>query len=154
MIILARWGASGIATHLLNAMSICYAISTGEYSDYRVCAIFTTREKAEAAKHSYGVDAGIQEFRLDPVVPDCSAGRQLYLCSKPSTSDQVYAFRACLSDSPFDDSLATDYASYLEPYPVGTSSRVYVYARDREHAVKIAAEKFAKADAIQAGIAL
>ena len=50
-------------------------------------------------------------------------------------------------------SLALDYASYFEPHPVNKSFRVYVYARDREHAVKIAAEKFAKAEAIQAGIA-
>jgi len=134
-------------------MSICYAISTGEYSDYQVCAIFTTREKAEAAKDAYGADAEIEEFRLDPVIPDRSAGRRLYDCSKCLASGKVYAYSANLSDSTFCDSSTPNYASYFEPHAKGKSSRVYVYARDREHAVKIAAEKFAKAEAIQAGIA-
>ena len=134
-------------------MSICYAISTGEYSDYRVCAIFTTPEKAEAALGAYGADAGIEEFRLDPAIPEWSAGRRLYRCSKSLDSGQVYAFSSNLSDFTLYDSSAPDYASYFEPHPAGVSSRVYVYARDREHAVKIAAEKFAKAEAIQAGIA-
>jgi hypothetical protein len=134
-------------------MSICYAISTGEYSDYQVCAIFTTREKAEAAKDAYGADAEIEEFRLDPVIPERSAGRRLYHCSKCSVSGQVYAHSANLSDLSFYNSLTLDYASYFEPHPRGKSSQVYVFARDPEHAVKIAAEKFAKAEAIQAGIA-
>ena len=134
-------------------MSICYAISTGEYSDYRVCAIFTTREKAEAAKPAYGFGAEIEEFRLDPVMPDCSAGRQLYRCFKSLVSGQIGAYSCNLSDLCLNDSSAPDYASYFEPRPVGLSFLVYVYARDREHAVKIAAEKFAKAEAIQAGIA-
>jgi len=134
-------------------MSICYAISTGEYSDYEVCAIFTTREKAEAAKDAYGVDAEIQEFRLDPVIPERSAGRKLYRCCKCSVSGQVYAYSANLSDLSFYNFLTLDYASYFEPHSRGIGSQVYVFARDREHAVKIAAEKFAKADAIQAGIA-
>ena len=134
-------------------MSICYAISTGEYSDYQVCAIFLTREKAEAALDAYGVDAKIEEFRLDPVIPERSAGRRLYHCCKRSVSGQVYAFSYNLSDLSFYNSFKLDYASYFEPHPRGESFRVYVFARDREHAVKIAAEKFAKADAIQAGIA-
>ena len=134
-------------------MSICYAISTGEYSDYQVCAIFTTREKAEAAKGPYGVDAQIEEFRLDPVIPEWQAGRRLYHCCKCSVSGQVFVFSSNLSDSTFHESLTFNYASYFEPYPRGKSSQVYVFARDREHAVKIAAEKFAKAEAIQAGIA-
>lgn len=46
----------------------CYAVSTGEYSDYRVLAIYSTREKAQAA-----IDLSdqpdtyeIEEFDLDP----------------------------------------------------------------------------------------
>ena len=134
-------------------MSICYAISKGEYSDYRVCAIFTTREKAEAALGAYGVDAEIEEFRLDPVMPDFSAGRQLYRCYKSLVSGQIDAYSVDLSDLYLNNSSAPDYASHFEPRPVGVSFLVYVYARDREHAVKIAAEKFAKTEAIQAGIA-
>jgi len=134
-------------------MSICYAISTGEYSDYRVCAIFTTPEKAEAAKDAYGADAEIEEFRLDPAIPEWSAGRKLYRCFKCLASGQVYAISDNLSGLTLYDSSTLNYASYFEPHPAGKSSRVYVFARDREHAVKIAAEKLAKAEAIQAGIA-
>ena len=134
-------------------MSICYAISKGEYSDYRICAIFTTRKKAEAALDAYGVDAEIEEFRLNPAIPEWSAGRQLYRCIKSLPSGEVYTYSADLSNLTFYDSWLPDYASYFEPHSMHRSFRVYVYARDREHAVKIAAEKFAKAEAIQAGIA-
>ena len=44
---------------------------------------------------------------------------------------------------------------YFQAHRVSpTRYKVYVIAKNEEHAVKIAAEKFAKADAIQAGIAL
>jgi hypothetical protein len=54
----------------------CYAITCGEYSDYGVCAVFTTKAAAEAALPAYLDDPdslddpgsnyyGIEEFPLE-----------------------------------------------------------------------------------------
>ena len=132
-------------------MTVCYAIASGEYSDYRVHAIFTTKEKAEAALPLYGRNAEIEDFPLDPAVPEWAPGRHLYRCYKHLSSG-VTAYPSDLSEL---DSWKTSMLDHFEPQAYAPNcSRVVVYAKDKEHAVKIAAEKFSKADAIQAGIAL
>ena len=132
-------------------MTTCYAISSGEYSDYQVHAIFTTKEKAEAALPLYGRDSEIEDFPLDLVVPEWAPGRHLYRCFKYSSGD-VAAYSTDLSELSLWE---TSMLGHFEPQALDPDrARVYVYAKNKEHAVKIAAEKFAKADAIQAGIAL
>jgi hypothetical protein len=37
-------------------MPACYAITAGSYSDYHVCAVFTTRELAESECFMYGTE--------------------------------------------------------------------------------------------------
>jgi len=131
-------------------MTICYAITSGEYSDYRVHAIFTTTEKAEAALPLYGRNAEIEDFPLDPAVPEWEPGRHLYRCFKHLGGD-VAAYPSDLSEL---DSWKTSMLDHFEPEALAPDcSRVFVYAKNKEHAVKIAAEKFAKFEAIQAGIA-
>ncbi len=51
-------------------MPICYAVSSGEYSDYQVHCIFTTRELAEKAVAASRGDYEIEEFDLDPQYPE------------------------------------------------------------------------------------
>ncbi len=131
-------------------MTICYAISTGEYSDYRVHAIFTTAEKAEAALPLYGRNAEIEDFPLDPALPEWAPGRHLYRCYK-HLSGNVTAYPSDLSEL---DLWKTSMLDHFEPQAKAPNwSQVHVYAKNKEHAVKIAAEKFAKAESIQAGIA-
>jgi len=126
-------------------MTVCYAIALGEYSDYRVCAIFTTKEKAEAELFKYGSEAFVEAFPLDPVTPEWPIGFDLFRCISDS-SGLVSAYKTDLSYWPCFQVQRTS--------PTSTRYKVCVIAKDKEHAVKIAAEKFAKADAIQAGIAL
>jgi len=132
-------------------MTVCYAITSGEYSDYQVHAIFTTKEKAKAALPLYGRNAEMEDFPLDPVVPEWAPGRHLYRCIKHSGGD-VAAYPSNLAELHLRETSMLD---HFEPQAIAPDrGRVFVYAKDEEHAVKIAAEKFAKAGAIQAGIAL
>ena len=130
-------------------MTVCYAIASGEYSDYRVHAIFTTKEKAKAALLFYGRGAEIEDFLLDPVLPEWAPGLQIYCCYKYLSGD----IAALASDLSRLDSWKTSMLDYFKPKVLAPEcSQVFVYAENREHAVEIAAEKFAKADANQAGI--
>ena len=130
-------------------MKTCYAISSGSYSDYRVIAIFTTKEMAEAELPGYE-DADIEEFPLDPTTPVQYAGLTGFYCRERKANDQsVYGYR----ETPL---------TMLQRNDVGLVRRmgldgpyyIYLWARDEEHAIKVAAEKFAHQRAIDAGIAI
>jgi hypothetical protein len=133
-------------------MAACYAITTGEYSDYRVAAVFTTKELAEQELPRYTDaynDSRIEEFPLDPIVPAAPEGMSGYLCCESAVSDEIFANHC------------TDVEMAEESRPVGKVEKrdkskynVLVWARNKNHAIKIAAEKFAYQRAIDAGIAI
>jgi hypothetical protein len=61
-----------------------FVIEEGDYSDYRVVGVFSTREKAEIvlsqlAKREYGSEAEISEWPLNPGVAALSKGWLLWL---------------------------------------------------------------------------
>ena len=61
-------------------MVTIWGVSSGEYSDYQVVAIFTSEEKAEVFLAEYRrlqCDARLQEFDLDPEPPDVIIGIQV-----------------------------------------------------------------------------
>jgi hypothetical protein len=130
-------------------MKTCYAITVGEYSGYGVIAVFTTRELAEAELPRYP-DADIEEFPLDPTTPDKCAGLTGFFCSERSAKNQ--------SVFGYDEAPLT----MLRRNDVGLVRRmgldgpycIHLWARDKEHAIKVAAEKFAHQRAIDAGIAI
>ena len=127
-------------------MKTCYAISSGSYSSYSVIAIFTTKELAEAELPNYeGGD--IEEFPLDPTVPDQYTGLTGFFCWECSDLS-VWATSQCP-------------AKMLQRNDVGLVDRrgnglcqIHVWARDKDHAIKVAADKFAHQRAIDAGIAI
>jgi hypothetical protein len=45
--------------------TVCYAISSGSYSDYKIDAVFSSKEKAEAKLNLFA-DGKIEEFPFDP----------------------------------------------------------------------------------------
>jgi len=45
-----------------------YVVTAGTYSDYRLCGIYSTREKAEAALEAF-VDSRIEELPIDQELP-------------------------------------------------------------------------------------
>lgn len=47
---------------------IIYIVTAGEYSDYHICAVFSTKEKAEEYVQCHGTDYNIEEYNLDEEV--------------------------------------------------------------------------------------
>jgi len=58
-------------------MSVIWAVSSGEYSDYGVIAIFTTEEKA--TEYAKACHAEVEEFRLDPSISDFDQVELMYV---------------------------------------------------------------------------
>jgi|688.fasta_scaffold1401792_1 hypothetical protein len=130
-------------------MKTCYAISSGSYSDYSVIAIFTTRELAEAELPRYE-DAGIEEFPLDPTLPVQYAGLTGFYCRERNAEDQsVYGY----DETPLT-MLRRDDVGLVRRMGLDGPYYIYLWARDKDHAIKVAAEKFAHQRAIDAGIAI
>jgi hypothetical protein len=134
-------------------MPTCYAITRGDYSDYRVCAVFTTHELAESECFMYGSDAEVEAFPLDPILPKPPAGMYGFRCSE----ERVYystgygpAVLEAYQENGCD--IQTRNVGVVRGNSHGLLS-VILWARDKSHAIKIASEKFAQYRAIQAGVA-
>jgi len=125
-----------------------YLITKGRYSDYRVCAVFSTRQLAEAALPAYREQSDYEEVRveaarLDPQFPTIPEGLHPFGVSRfKDRQGALWVEESALYEL---------YPS--EPFDDGDALRTGVLARNKDHAIKIAAERFAQYDAIQAGIA-
>lgn len=123
-------------------MTTIYVVTSGEYSDYSICAVFSTKELAEeyvafGTQHKqFGyTGADIEEWELDQGSEQVRAGVSCY---------QVY-FTDILSG---DIGFLNDWGVTEEPLreqvidrPDGTRSYVaWVLANDEESACKIANE--------------
>jgi hypothetical protein len=132
--------------------TVCYAISSGEYSDYQINAVFSSKEKAEA-KLSLFADGKIEEFSFDPEMAEAPAGMLPFVCysHKWKAGEYVPCLEAFLVDYGFvvyqGNKISTQTTSG------STTMLTYMWAKDKDHAIKIAAERFAHHDAIKAGIA-
>lgn len=108
-----------------------WIIEQGEYSDYCVVGIFSTKENAdqicaEINKTEYS-EAEVKERPLDPAINELRQGLRQFMVhrfpelkAKPTTSLIVESF--------------------------AQKAYALVWARDEPHAIKIAAERFAQAD--------
>lgn len=112
-------------------MSSCWIIERGEHSDYRVVGIFTTREKAEQAFNYMKVDPDdyaitkITERKLDPVIAELNEG--------------LVQFCVIIGPNRTDVRKVIDIDG--EDYSWDGHSLYSIWARDEEHAIKIAAER-------------
>jgi len=125
--------------------STVYLITAGQFEDYQVLAVFSSRERAEAALPAYVTPqqpAEIEELPLDPDVAVPPDGLHAFVVNRYS-----YA--------PGRIDVCTGPASTLLLGPVLTQNktRFECFARDRAHALQLAADHFAACDAQQAGIA-
>ena len=131
-------------------MATCYAITEGEYSDYKVLAVFSTKELAERELPKYGTarcPVEIEEFPFDPV-PAPPSGMTGFCCGT-DFDGSVFA----VAEAPHE--MAKN-GNIGDVRPAGFRKKEYcvaLWARNKEHAIKIAAEKFAHQKAIDAGIA-
>ena len=126
-----------------------YIITKGEYSEYHICAVSTNKEKAELLQKAFsGNDSWnqvhIETYETDKFITEIERGLKVYWCVKNSDSDMISVERECLhllEDNDFN--VQTNiYGGYW----------VYVWAKDEDHARKIAADKIAEYMAHKEGI--
>jgi hypothetical protein len=118
-------------------MTTIYLVSDGEYSDYSVYGLYSTLEKAKQAQELYAAGY-IEEFELD-YLPPHPPGELLWAVWMKDSGDikTVKRIRAREQYSPFS-SIRVLCEGW---YPKTDGRRMEIWARDQEHATKIASEK-------------
>jgi len=139
----------------------CYAITHGEYSDYSVLAVYTTKKLAEAELPKYHSgehdQAQIEELPLDPEIPSPPSGMQGFFCVE-NNDGGILAIPVTCYQMPAADQIGVVNLSMhvwdriAEKTLPRSWYNMHVWARDEDHAIKIAAEKIAHQRAIDAGI--
>ena len=118
--------------------------SDGSYSDYRVKAIYSSLETAKLASNALGWENDPEEFELDPALRQrikdglCSYCVILYFDVRGSQT----ATHSRKID--FDPDTVLDYWTTPRPSDGGRNFISHMWARDEEHAIKIAADRMAQ----------
>lgn len=116
-----------------------YIITRGDYSDYHICACFSTRKQAEERLHLYGDgDAEIEEWDLDKaiILPE----GLIPWCVRMNKNDgEVFTARHVPLDEFEDRNYITE--EKLRGHFWYDTFEIYVLAKDEKHAIKIANEK-------------
>jgi hypothetical protein len=115
-----------------------HLVTSGEYSDYRLKGVYDSPEKAEAARAIFATTNEVEEFELNeiPPAPPGMLGFQCYMgkdgntksvdrCSGEDVTDKVYFYDM--------------YWRLPQHGPICGLFRMW--ARDEQHALKIANER-------------
>lgn len=125
-----------------------YVITKGIYSDYRICAVALDKDKAEILRKAFSdswEEAEIETYETDQFITEIEAGLKIYQCVVNDNGlsayerDYDYADDICFNKV---NKTNCRIATYL----------VYVWAKDEDSALKIAADKIAEYKAKEAGI--
>lgn len=130
-----------------------YIVTSGSYSDYRIHAVFDDEDRA-AALVQFIADARVEEWPLNPSLgfnPRDHAGttpwRVLHQAMPiGSPSDAWYGYR--VDPVEFPPSEWRHYTGFRDG-----DGEITVWARDKDHALKIAQDKRAEHLATKAGLA-
>lgn len=133
-----------------------YVVTEGEYSSYHIVGVFSSQEKAEKflefQRHSDYDEWEIEEYEIDIFEPQVKKGLRFYHV----VMDQDGNSRVELQNWPEHDSEYQGERNWLmdeRDRPLETFGRrntgrallrVYTFAKDEQHAVKIANEKRAQ----------
>lgn len=124
--------------------TIIYAVSTGSYSDYRVDALFSTEQLAQdyidsLRTHAHMDNPRIEQYRLDEYTDKLKAGLlpwMVFMQRDGSTDDD-----SIREVSPDFDTTQHIVINSGNIYEINLLIRVHCWARDKDHAVKIANER-------------
>ena len=118
-----------------------YMLSAGEYSDYSVYGVFSTRENAIAASIKLSTeprswikidDFEIDEITVDPGIEEIRAGKQLYYVRMERNGDSDCEVQGGLHET----------APYLVPHYMGGLSLIARTWQDSaERAIKVVNER-------------
>lgn len=137
-------------------MSKVYVVTSGEYSDYHIIGVTMDEEKAhriaDLLSNNYSDEAYVEEYDTDEF--------------EKQWKDETVIFRCCLNHR-WASHAVNAFMIYEQDekkidYPLGVVTHfrdklndfynVYVRAKDREHAIKIAEDKIAEFRANEEGI--
>lgn len=110
-------------------MATIYLVTDGEYSDYRVLGVYSTEEKAEAARNLWVAENAIEEYELD-AMSETPPGLFPFEVSMDAQGNTKNTRRVSVEffkpeNRPYGDDVHVDFR---------------VWATDQEHAIKIANE--------------
>ena len=130
-----------------------YVITKGDYSDYHVCAVATDKKKAKILKKAFDDKDGWREARIetyetDEFITEIESGLKLFDCSM---KDGDLSVTTWMTDLDYIGSSDFKVRKHKERFNTSTYA-VYVWAKDEDHARKIAADKIAEYKAKEAGI--
>jgi hypothetical protein len=108
-----------------------WIVTTGEYSDYGISAVCSTEDKANQAAGMFRDANTPFEMEIDAHVPKAKRGLKLFLC-------WVNKYDTDISPSQFDPTFGDNTDVETKN---GESLRLWVWAKDTQHAAKIANEK-------------
>lgn len=112
-----------------------YVLQNGEYSDAHVVGVYSTKEKADIATKVYDDCPFIDEFEIDVGVEAIQQGMRIYDVSIGLQSGDVNRASQCSYLSAVTAEELRGEVVYTDPMVV------YCWARNVEHAVKIAADR-------------
>ena len=113
-----------------------YLVTDGEYSDFKVIHIASTPEKAEYAKRLYKADNDVEEWVLDELQEHPRGMLYYYVwMQEDGTSRICQATPFCLATQEWEPS------ALYERMMVVPCVRFAAWAKDEQHAVKIANER-------------
>ena len=122
-------------------MTTTYILTEGSYSDYHIVAVYSSKELAEKAQNHCPCSI-IEEYELDSLeIPKHPPGHTAWVVIINAKSNSIVS-------SGQQDSLGGCFEPKEKYYEGGGISGelntfvVYCWARDKEHAEKIALDKF------------
>lgn len=118
-------------------MTTIYLVTDGQYSDYRVLSAHSTRELAERAKELANADNDIEEYDIDPELPQTPPGRLPWYVAMNRDGSAEYTRRAEVDG--FTPEVGFSSGTHRDP-PGTWRMHIECWARDEAHAVKIANE--------------
>jgi len=120
-----------------------YILTVGEYSDYHIIDVYSTRELAEQAQFLYQY-SDIEEYSLDniPEHPPGMKAWSLYVSDEEGIS--------CYSLNPDNE---IPYQNYFTTNKGVLTASYHVWAVDEDHARKIAQDQWYQHKAQLAGVA-
>jgi hypothetical protein len=118
-------------------MKTIYILTEGEYSDYHIIATYSTRELAEEAqKHCPNSD--IEEYELDALeIPEHPPGHFAWRVNINAKTNAINYTAQQISLGVYSEPNEKYYDNV-----VYSCFEVYCWARDKEHAEKIALDKY------------
>jgi len=116
-------------------MTSIYVLTEGDYSDYHILGVYSTKELAKEAQFLFK-DSDIEEYDLDNIPEHPPGMSAWYVRISDGKLDDIYTTQV----SPFDQTGPRELE--CEYHKGETAYFVYCWAVDEDHAEKIALDKY------------